>query len=323
MSSLMAQLGVKDESTWATAVVVDRFFEFNSESMQLDNPRIESAGIRTGQRMPRSDRFVINRKGASGSGMPLEVHSKGFGFWLKHMLGAVGTTGPTDSAYVHTGSIGSLVGDSFTAQVGKPFIDSTVQAFTYNGCKLPGWELGSTVDGLLIASFDIDAQNESTAIALATASYPTATELLSFAGGQVTVNGTAVDVTDVSIKASTPLKTDRYFHRNSTLKKEQLETGQREITIELNVEFESLTLYNFFAATTAAGTIDDVVVSWEAKDTVIGAATKPKLVATAAAARFDGSTPPVPGRDDLLTQQITVKVHDSFTLAYTTIDATP
>jgi hypothetical protein len=68
----------------------------------------------------RSDRRVPYIMGAGGS-VSFSVLSKGFGFWLAQSLGTVATTGPADTTvYTHTGTVGSLTGDFFTAQVGVP-----------------------------------------------------------------------------------------------------------------------------------------------------------------------------------------------------------
>ena len=120
MSGFLGQLGVKAESTYGTGVTVDCFYEFDSESLAVEVGRVESSAIRAGSRAMRSDRRVPYIMGASGS-FQMPVLSKGFGFWLAQCLGTVGTAGPAEtSVYTHTGTIGSMTGDMFTAQVGVP-----------------------------------------------------------------------------------------------------------------------------------------------------------------------------------------------------------
>lgn len=325
MSGLIAQLGVKDEVTWGNAVTPDKFFEFVSESMAGQFPRIEGVGIRVGTRAQRSDRFAINRKGAAGT-VEMELLSKGFGFWLKHLLGSVASGVLTDSTYTHTGTVGSLVGDSFTMQVGKPDAADVVRPFTYPGCKVPSWRLSCGVDGIAMLAVDVDAKDELTATALAAASYPTTSELLTFVGGLLNVGGSAVDIQDVTITVNNSLKVDRYYQRRSGNKKEQLENGFREVTAEVTLEFESMAHYDKFASTTAAGALGAVDVGWRAP-TLAGATTYPELKATMAAARFDGSTPLVAG-PDLLQQTVQLKglfdgTNGPIKLDYVTVDATP
>lgn len=326
MSGILTQLGVKDEVTFGTGVTVDRFFEYNSEGIQLDAARIESSALRASTRVQRSDRFAVNRKGAAGS-LEMEVLTKGFGWWLKHLLGAVATSGPNaDGRYTHTGTVASLSGDFFTLQVNRPFVDGSNQAFTYEGGKVATWSLSNSVDGLLMLTLELDFEDESTGVALATASYPTGAELFSFVGGTVTVGGTAFDVSSASVSCDNGLKRDRHFIRGSSLKKEPLEAAFRDIGFELSADWESLAQYSRYVSTTAAGALAQIVLTWQGP-TLIAGSSYPLVTVTIPAARFDGSTPNV-GGPDLLTQTLTGKAlsngtDSAITVALGTADATP
>lgn len=287
--SLNTQLGVKAESTWGTAVTVDRFFEYNSESITMETERIESKGLRASTLVQRSDRFVPVIKGAAGS-IELEVLSKGFGFWLEQCLGTVGTTGPADTtAYTHTGTVGSLLGQGFTLQVNRPLHPAgTNQAFTYEGGKVAKWSLYCDVDGLLMFSADLVFETGVTATALATASYPTAMEHLSWAGGAVTIDGTATPVESFKVEVDNGLMTDRYKLRSSTLRQEPVESNQREITWELVADFESLAQYNRAVTATATDTYEEIIATWTGPTLISGAAsTYPSVQVKIDQARFD------------------------------------
>ena|SRR5688500_12911218 len=326
MSGLLTQAGVKDEAVFGTPLTVDRFFEYTTEGIQLDVQRIESSALRATTRVQRSDRFAVNRKGAAGA-FTTEVLTKGFGWWLKHMLGTVATAGPTDLKYTHTGTVASLAGKSFCLQVNRPFVDGSAQAFTYEGGKVASWELSNSVDGLLMLTLNLDFEDETTASALATASYPTATELFSFVGGAVTVGGASFDVVrDVTVTCDNGLKTDRHFIRSSSLKKEQLEAALRNITFSLTADWDSMAQYNRYVSATAAGTLAQIVLTWQGP-TLIGTASYPTFTVTIPAARFDGSTPNV-GGPDLLEQSLSGRAlfdgtNSAITVAYGTADATP
>jgi hypothetical protein len=324
---IISQLGVKDESTYGTAVTVDRFFEFSSESIKLDTGRAVSEGLRSGQRVARTDRFVPYILGASG-GIKLEPASKGFGFWLKHMLGAVATAGPTDSAYTHTGTIGDLWGDSFTMQVNRPLgpAGSTDQAFTWEGGKVVSWTLSCEKEGLLTFEADLIFEDQATGTALASASYPSSVEMMSWARADCTIGGTAVPVTKWSVKVDNKLKTDRYFLQSSTRRAQSAEEGMREITVECEADWDSLTQYNRFKAETAAGTLASVVVTAKSP-TLIGATTYPGVTITLPNVRFDAVEATVDG-PGLMMQAITgMGLSDGsaqpISVAYTTLDSTP
>jgi Phage tail tube protein len=326
VSGFLGQLGVKAEATYGTGVTVDRFFEFDSESLAVEVGRVESSGIRAGTRAMRSDRRVPYVIGAGGS-VEMMVLSKGWGFWLDKCLGTVATTGPAESVvYTHTGTVGSLTGKMFTAQVGVPQAGgSTVTPKTATGGKVNSFELSCAAGEALKFSADLDFQNLEHSTALATASYPTASELLTFVGGSVTVAGSSVAVRSFSVKVDNGLATDRRFIRSNALKKEPVEAGHRKIDVELGLDFESTTHQDRILSATAAGAQAEVVLTC-AGLTTIGSTLKPALTITIPVVMFDGDTPTV-GGPDLVTESVKgMGLYDGtnspITLAYRTLDAT-
>jgi hypothetical protein len=317
--------GTYTASLYGRPQTVTRFFDFNTEALKKNVGRIESAGLRAGTRVQRSDRFVVNPIEVAGPA-ELEVQSRGFGLLFKHMMGTIATTGPTDSAYTHTASVGPLTGRSLTSQVGRPFTPSqVVQAMTQQGMKISTWELSSQVDGLLLLKLTFVGQDEVTTVALAVASYAT-TELFSFVGGVLTVGGVATDITKITISGDNKLAGKRRYMRGSALMKEPLEEGLRDYKITVDLDFTDLSHYNRYVSSTAAGAIATLVATWTAP-TLIGATTFPSVVVTAQAARQDGETPNVQG-PKLLVQSLPFKVlydgtNSPVKIAYTTLDSTP
>lgn len=326
MSSLQTQLGMADESTYGTIVTPTKFFEFNSENVQAVRGRVESAGMRSGSRALRSDRFVPTDGGAAGP-VAFEVLSKGFGIWLKHALGAIATSGPTDSMYTHTATVADLLGKFFTMQINRPFHPSgTNQPFTYSGGKIASFELANAVDGLLMFTPVYDFAAESTATGLASASYPATTQPLSWAGGVVSVGGSNLDVTDFKVTVDNGLKLDRHYLRGNTQKKEPVEAAWRQISWELTCDFVDLTQYNRFVSATAAGALAQIIGTWTGP-VLGGVSTYPSLTCTMPACRFDGDTPNVSDPGPLSTKLKGKALFDGtnspITLAYATADATP
>lgn len=307
---------------------VDRFYDFVSEGMQGQFGRIESAGLRANNRVEKSDKWAINKMGAGGP-LVLEVQSKQFGRILKHLMGTIATTGPTDSAFTHTASIGAMLGKSLILQEGIAFTQSqVVQPMTYPGVKIVDWTLSCAVDGVLLLSLTLDAMDEQISVVLAAASYPTSSELLTFAGGIVLIGGIEFDVSTFSLKCTMGYKADRRFMRANTLQKEPAEAQMRDFSFDMTGEFTDLLQYNRFAAAKVAGALATLNVAWTAP-TLIGAATFPSLTLNAPAARFDGNSQVV-GGPDLVPLQLVGKLlntpggtNDACTLAYVTLDSTP
>jgi hypothetical protein len=48
-----SQFGAKKETTWGTAVTVDKFFEYESESLSLDQTYYDGLGLRAGRTFGR------------------------------------------------------------------------------------------------------------------------------------------------------------------------------------------------------------------------------------------------------------------------------
>lgn len=281
------QMMVGPETTYNTPVVVSRGFEYDSESVEEEYGRTEGTPLRRGSAYPRNDRFTPYIAGAAGN-VVLPVMSKGFGFWLPFMLGAVATTGPTDSVYTHTGTEGVMAGasgDSFTCQFNRPFHPAgTDQAFTYGGGSVTEWTLRNSVEENLMLELALDFASVSTATALATAAYPATMENLTWAGGVVSIGGTSVDIDEIAITGNPGLNTGRRKIRGNTDKK-QPTPGRRGASFSLKADFESLTQRNRAASLTRAGALAQIIATWSAP-TLAGATAYPQLIVTMQA-RFD------------------------------------
>lgn len=286
MGALDQQLMTKSETVYGTAVTPDLTFEYNNEGIEESYGRTEGDPLRNATFVKRNDRFTPYFSGASGS-IEMDVMTKGHGFWLKHALGDVVTTGPAETTvYTHTFSMADLYNKSFTAQVSRPFHPSgTTQAFTYEGGKVTEWEFANSVDGNLVASYGVDFQQVATATGLATAAYPASMENFTWAGGTVTIGGTQVPLTEFSVKGSNGLNVDRRFINGST-DKAQPTGGRREVEFSLSCDFDSLTQRNRAASTTRAGALAAIVATWVGP-TLLGSTIYPTFEITLAAARFD------------------------------------
>ena len=282
-SGLSAQLGIKSETTWGTAVVVDKFYELLSESLAYTPTFLDSAGLKAGQAYKRVARTQISRVSVEGD-ITME-HSDGgtngtaasMGTWWKHALGSTVTT-PTQiaasTAYRQTHTPGSKAGFGLTVQVGRPQISGpTVQPFTYSGIKVTDWEFTCSDGELAQLKLSCLGRDEATATGLASASYPSPNGVFSFAdtgtatGGVFTIGGTPATaasrttitggtpvaslVSGITIKGTTPMKDDRFGFANAGLRGEPIENDIPTITGTLETEFFSRTeLYDLFKSNT-------------------------------------------------------------------------
>lgn len=241
MAGYQGQVGWKSESVYGTKVTVDKFAPFLTESITNDGgARMVSNGIRAGRRMTHTHR----RGGKTiGGSVSMEFGNTDIASLLKHLFGAVSTSGA--GPYTHTYTPGSLDDDSLTMQVGRADSGGTVRARTFSGVKVPSWTLSCTAGELAMLELEVSAQDEDGGTALASASYTSGWAPFSFVDGSITKGGSAIAVDSWSISGTNNLRTDR-FKVGSDLVTEQLENGVRDLTISAQMDFEDLTVYDNF-----------------------------------------------------------------------------
>lgn len=299
-SGLQSQLGFVAETTYGTRVAPTKFAEFVSESIKLSIERIEGRGLRAGRRVLTSSQWQAGRRSAGGD-LEMELLNTGMGLLWKHALGATATVAGTGFS-THTYTPGDLQALSMTLQVGKPDIAGTVRPFDYLGAKIGTWEVSCSAGEIATASFGILAADESTAQSLATATYPTNHVPLTFVKGVLQIAGAGVDVKEATFLVDNSLVDDRYFLRNSALRKQPLENGWRAATGSLVADFESLVAYNRFVN----GTEASLSLKFTGADISGSTPLTPFSFEIVANVRFDGETPSV-GGPELLEQPLQFK----------------
>src|SRR5690242_18558494 len=165
-SGLAAQLVVKDEATYGVVPALTSgidSFEFDSDTLELKETRVDGSGLAAGRVYKRARRSVLTNFDANGD-VVMKLPTRNLGFWLRYMVGDFAAT-PTEiltSGIYQTvfQPVSSFKGHSFALQKGAPATDETVEPFTYCGCKLSGWELSVATGGIGMLTQHIDARNE-------------------------------------------------------------------------------------------------------------------------------------------------------------------
>ena len=306
MSGLLSQVGYGAESTYGTRVVPARFLEFTEEDVSLELEQLDSAGLRAGQTVLRSDRQATIRMGAAGS-ITHEFARLGMGLLLLHALGAVAITTPAGATLTrrHTYTPGSLVGKFLTTQIGRPDTGGVVRPFDYVGCKVATFEINQSVGEYLTYTHELDAQDELTNQTLAVASYPWPNAIFHWGQCAVTVGGSDIDDVEFSLSGDNGLKRDRRFLRGSALKKEPIRQAMTGCEGTASGEVASFANYTSFVA---GGAILPIVATWTSA-ALIEAGFPFKLTITLAACRAKGNTPNV-GGPDVLEHEIEFDVLD-------------
>lgn len=268
-SGLDAQIGFAAETTWGTPVTVTRFVEFNSETLEDVPQYLEPTGLRVGQKYKRASRVRVSRRAVAGQ-VTMEHATKGMALFWKHALGSA-ITAPTQiaatAAYQSIITPGDFRGLGLTCQVGRPEPGTgTVRPHTFAGCKVPGWTFSVTDNAIPTLQLTLDGREESTATALAVASYLSGTSVFDFTQASLKLGGTAATasgettvtdgvavatiVREFSVTGAVPMANERYGLGNAGLKSEQLENGTPTVVGNLAAEFSKAELYDVYKANT-------------------------------------------------------------------------
>lgn len=274
-SGICSQFMFKNETTVGTPVTVDHAYkQVSVGGTGLDVITVDDPGLGGCNLVPTIDRTVKVAQQVSRD-VELNVGTRNLGLILKQMVGS-SISAPTliaGSFYRQIHWNGELAGKSLTVQFGFPetIAAGTVRPFTINGAKITQWELSNNRNELLKLRFTLDGWDESTATALATASYvggvgATINEALRFncfsakIGGTASVAAGLVSVAGgaeikgcrgVSVKGTQPLRIDGFFSGGNGTKSEQLLAGGdfQDFGADLDVEFQDRTqIYDTYAA---------------------------------------------------------------------------
>ena len=306
MSGSLTRFGIGRETTYGTAVAVQKSYEIISEDFTGSYPRVQAEALSAGY-VDRADRFSVNNKGAAGT-VSLEPLTRNFGDWLLFLMGSVATSGPTETTvYTHTATIGSLSGKSLTAQVLRADETDVLRPWTYEGGKVTSFEFSNSVDQTLRCNISMDFERESNPdapagvyadTALTALSTPAGAQIFNWQGGSITVGGSAIEVAEISISVDNALNVDRYFINQTEVKKEPKQDGKRSIEWSFRTPYVNNNFWEKVASATIAGTYAELKARWEGI-TLLGTTLYPAIEITIPIARFDEGGPKVDGPSQL------------------------
>lgn len=205
----VTQFGLKKESTWATAVTPDRFFEIaEGGGLQSKIDTTIAGGYRAGQVVPSSSRQIVTKKDNTGD-IEVAACTIGLGMLLNAFFGAVtgpttATGGTTTKQQVHTLKTTDPM-PSYTLQQGIQQVGTgTTDPYTFEGAMCSSLDVSAKVGEDVTIKLGWVAKHLNRATALTTASYPAALELFSFVGvGLAIGSGTPTAATSSALASTT------------------------------------------------------------------------------------------------------------------------
>lgn len=320
---LDAQVHVGRENTavdpldYGEAVTPTRSFEALTDFATAQREALQSVGMRAGLQTVRVDRRRNYIKGWEGS---LELHpmNKGFGMLLRAAIGtsAIAQVGTTP-AWLQTFSTGpGAPNESLTFVIGRPPANpaNAPVPWTYTGGVVTEFnleqEVGDGDSGQLKATFNLDGRNELLTFTpddlnpsgktLPVAAYPAADFVYGWPDLKVTIdNGDVGDTRSFSLAMNHQSKTDRYYMRRSTFKKQPIRTGIPEFTGSLAFDYEDESIY----ALVQSSEVVPLVAEWKHSNPNAISPGQTYFLRVTCNVQFTGDTPQV-SLDDLPNQPI-------------------
>lgn len=296
-------IGLKEEVTFGTPVVVDAFPEFLSEDFSWTPEFTDGSAMRYGKRVQAANRRVLKKESVAGT-IEVEATTKGLGKLFKAALGTGVSTLVSGTAYqqLFTPTTTDPL-PSYTIQKGIPLVGGgAAQPQTFNGMVCSGFELSVNSDGTVSLKFPFVGKGVDTSTAFATPSYPAAYEMFDLVGasikagsGAVTVptanalatGGTTVaNVVSADMTYENGLDEGGWFIGSAGKRGRRPVVGVRSLTGTLTAEYDSNTFRDAFLAQTNFS----LVLQFE-HNSIITGAIKPTLQITIPVIRLDGELP--------------------------------
>jgi len=327
-TQLDAPIGFKKESTFCTGVTPDTFVEFTTESLTWVPTFAQGAGMRVGQRVDYSDRRVLVKEEVAGS-FTVEAQTKGLGKLFEAAFGGTGTsTLISGSSYqqLFTPTTTDYL-DSYTIQKGVPPLGGGAsEPVTFTGMVCSGFEFSASNAGIPTLTVNWMGKDKTTGTALATASYASGVQELSFIHGAITVGGSvtvptttalasggtaAANIREFSLTYESGLDAEGFNFGSAGKRSRKQALGKRIITGSLVAEYDSNTLRDAWLNQT-----DIAIVMTFATTTAISGSNYPTLQITIPVVRFEGDIPQVSGDGSVVTQSIDFTGLDGRTAAH-------
>lgn len=244
-SGIAGQVAIAEETVYGTRVAESRAFEVDPSGESLDKVKntVQGGGLAGGQYGRLGSRRTVTSTAGAG-GLPLEVTNKGFGLWLRHLMGdslSPVVQGAT-IAFLQTHALSDNIGKSLSIQKGVPDAGGVVRPYDFLGAKIMSGEFSCGLDENLMATFDVDAQAVSEASALVTPSYVAGVMPFPFLsmGVKLGTFGSEASVTGVrgaSVKIDRPQATDRFYAGAAGVKAEPIVNDWPTVTGTIDTDF--------------------------------------------------------------------------------------
>lgn len=332
-------IGLKAEATYGTAITVDQFLEFTSESFDRSPEFVQGQGLRPGLRVRRARRRSLGKENAGGS-LTVEAPTKGLGTILKAAFGTVTSTlasgETTVYQQVHTPLLDDFP-DSYTIQKGVPKLAGSVSTETFLGAVCEAITVTADAGAIVTVESEWVAREVVTDEPYAAPSYPADLDLFTFVHGAITIGGSVTPPTDAdlatggttvanvsaaNVKWANGLDGAGWNLGGAGKRSRPPALGMGEITGSITAEYDSDDFRDAYLNQTPLS----LVLTFEHPST-IGTASSPTLQVVVPTIYFEGELPKA-NSGDVISQSINIVGLDDLTpgqapiyVVYRTTDA--
>lgn len=233
-TGLASQFGFKKETTWGTAVTVDKFLPYLNESISGGPEPLVSEAIIANRLHVDAAQHTTGNESYKGE-VQFELYDHATAALLEGCLGTLATTGT--NPYTHTFTPGEPL-PSYTMQVGVPDVSGTVRTKTYAGVVIESWELAAEAGKIVTFGISVSAKSCLYNTALASVSYPSALVPVRYVGGALSLYGSAVECKAIKVRGDNKLTYDeRRYLGAATVGGKQVSQATRDYGGDITLEF--------------------------------------------------------------------------------------
>ena len=238
-----AAIGFGAESTYGTAVSRTNWRPLISSSLTRTIEKVPRPTLRVGGAGAMRRSHYVQSDNAGGS-FTIEASYRSLGLMLKHLMGAVATTGT--NPYTHVYTFADDVPTGLTIENNR----GTGTSEVFEGCRLNSGSFAVSAGGVMTCDFDVIAETGA-ATPRASAGTPTfeATDapILHNQAGQFTFGGATYDLIDMTLTVNNALAVRQ--HLGSTVTAKPLRSDFQSVELSINLEVEDA-LYAAFISDT-------------------------------------------------------------------------
>lgn len=245
-------IGIGAEGTWGTAVSRTVWHRGVSCTLQRRQSKVRLPRLVGSSTSANRAKHYIEREDVSGD-IVLEVPYEGFGLWLKNIMGASTTSGPSGGLYTHTYTLARALPTGLTIEVvrGVDEAAGTSVSEVFEGCLINKAVFRMTAGGVMMVTLSIIGETAGNRSSAGSPSYSSNDlPLIHHMGAQLSWNSVSRDMKSFELTIDNKLARRDFI--GSALTKRPVRSDLMDVRCALSYEWESEDYYQGMHSDTEA-----------------------------------------------------------------------